>query len=120
MGLDVYASNTPDEIALTPEQAQAFEDADISLCGGIFSGSGGSFRGKVYVDLVLEITGESLLQDWIPPETVREMYAALLACDAKDAVEDGDLERNTPQDVVELRRFFEVCADHGLGLIGWW
>lgn len=120
MGLDTYASNTSQDVELTPEQAQAFEEADIELCGGIFSGEGGSFRGKVYTSLILEITGESLYQGWIPPETVQKMYEALVACDPEEAVEESDMWGNTPRDVVELRKFFKVCAEHGLGLLGWW
>lgn len=121
MGLDTYASNTSEEIALTPEQARAFEETDIRLCGGIYSGSGsdGSFRGKVYGILVQEITGENLYQPWIPPETVQRMYRALAACDPEEAI-DASHTRNVPADVVNLREFFRVCAEHGLGLIGWW
>jgi hypothetical protein len=36
-----------------------------------------SFRGKWYDPLVAHVTGVSLYQEWIPPETVREMSAAL-------------------------------------------
>jgi hypothetical protein len=119
MGLDTYASRSPDEIVLTEEDLQAFADAQIELCGGIFSGDAGSFRGKVYVMLVLEITDENLAQDWIPPETVRHMYASLLACDPVDAIDQGDF-RNTVEDILELRKFFKVCSERGLGLVGWW
>jgi hypothetical protein len=48
MGLDTYASRSPDDIELTEEDIQAFQEADITLCGGLFSGNDGSFRGKVY------------------------------------------------------------------------
>lgn len=47
MGLDTFASRSPDDIELQSEDIQAFNEADIYLCGGIFSGEGGSFRGKV-------------------------------------------------------------------------
>jgi hypothetical protein len=62
MGLDTYAARSPGNIELTEEDIQAFQEADISLCGGLFSGDGndGSFRGKVYVMLVLEITARTL------------------------------------------------------------
>lgn len=119
MGLDTYASRVSENVELTDEDIQAFQEADISLCGGLFSGEEGSFRGKVYVLLVLEITGENLAQDWIPPETVREMYASLLACDPEEAILRYDL-RNTANDILELRKFFKVCSERGLGLVGWY
>lgn len=120
MGLDTYASNTPDDIELTPEQARAFEEADFSLCGGVFSGGGGSFRGKVYARLILGITGEGLYQTWIPPERVQEMYRALAACDPHQVIEELDATNVTPEEVIGLQQFFQVCAEHGLGLVNWW
>jgi hypothetical protein len=71
----------------------------------------------VYADAVLEATGESLYQDWIAPERVREMSAALDACDAYAVAEEG---RVTPEEVRMLARFFRVCATRGLGLVGSW
>lgn len=121
MGLDTYASRSPDDIVLTEDDLKAFADANIELCGGIFSGDGndGSFRGKVYVMLVLEITDENLAQDWIPPEIVRKMYTSLLACDPEEAIRQYDL-RNTASEILELRKFFKVCSERGLGLLGWY
>ena len=72
MGLDTYASRSPDEIVLTEEDLQAFADAQITLCGGLFSVVDDSFRGKVYVNLILELTGENLTQYFIPLEKVHE------------------------------------------------
>jgi hypothetical protein len=119
MGLDTYAARPLGNFELTEEDIQAFQEADISLCGGLFSGNDGSFRGKVYVMLVLEITGENLAQDWIPPETVRDMYASLLACDPEEAIRQYDVD-NTADDILALRKFFKVCSERGLGLIGWY
>ena len=117
MGLDIFASRSPDDIELSDEDLQAFAGANIELCGGIFSGCGndGSFRGKVYVMIILEITEVSLNQDWIPPETVQEMYAAFLAYYAKDN-ENISKNRSQPND---LCKFFQVCSERGLGLVGW-
>jgi len=119
VGLDTFASHSSDEIELSDADIQAFSNADISLCGGIFSGGGndGSFRGKVYAELILEITGESLYSEWIPPETVQEMCTSLMVCDPEEAADWGY--RNTAQEVVELRKFFQVCVQRGLGLVGW-
>lgn len=124
MGLDTYALRSPHE-DLTEEDAQAFDQAGIELCGGILSGSGGSFRGKVYDDLVLEVTGVSLYQEWIPPEKVQEMYQALAARDPEEALSAAEATGNlwrehTPDEIVQLCAFFRVCAERGLGLAGSW
>lgn len=120
MGLDTFASRSPDDIELNPEDIQAFDEADIYLCGGIFSGGGGSFRGKVYSLLIHKITSESLLQEWIPPETVRGMYTALADCDPQQVIDESDTWDRTTGEILELRKFFKVCADRNLGLVNWW
>jgi len=120
MGLDTYASATPDGGELSTADLQAFIDADISLCGGIFSGGEGSFRGKIYALLILEITGFGLYQEWIPPETVREMSAALDRCDPLQAIEASSEWDRTPDEILELRKFFKVCSERNLGLVNWW
>ena len=121
MGLDNYASRSPDEIVLTEDDFQAFADANIELCGGLFSGDGndGSFRGKVYVMLVLEIANENLAQEWISPKTVSDIYASLMACNPEEAIREHDVD-NTANEILELRKFFKVCSERGLGLIGWY
>ena len=123
MGLDVYALRSPEE-ALREEDVLAFEQANIELCGGIFSGDGGSFRGKVYDMLILDITGESLYQQWIPPETVKEMAAALHRVDRdefdKTAPEQYRYEKFNSYTIEHLCKFFDVCVTLGLGLAGDW
>lgn len=123
MGLDTYASRSPDEVELTAEDRQAFEQAAIELCGGFWSGFGdhASFRGKVYVAVVDRVAGASLLAEWIPPEEVRAIAAAFELCDPMHVVEasQGDHYPVTGFEVGELRRFFHLCAELGLGLIGW-
>jgi hypothetical protein len=118
VGLDTYASRAPADVSLTEEDEQAFEDAQIELCGGMYSGDGGSFRGKVYADVVLEVAGVSLYQQWIPPDEVARMATALEACDPDQVAEAGG--RVAPDEVRSLAKFLRVCADRGLGLIGWW
>lgn len=117
MGLDTFASRSPEDIELTEEDLIAFSEANIELCGGVFSGGGndGSFRGKIYALMILDITGISLYQEWIPPETVTEMYKALQTCDPQSDCGSS----NSPQDVEDLRKFFMICSDRGLGLINW-
>ena len=130
MGLDVYAARSP-EVGLTEEDKLTFDEAGISLCGGLFSGDPGSFRGKVYDTLLLDITCVNLYRPWIPPEIVRAMYAALLNCGPAALLESykeiyadldqdyrGDSLEDLTEKIMELRKFFQVCAERGLGLIG--
>ena len=121
MGLDTFASRSPEDIELTEEDLQSFENAKLSLCGGIFSGDGndGSFRGKVYAMAILEITGESLYQEWIPPETVCEMHCALASYESAMEKENYDIDV-TDIEISNLCKFFKVCCERGLGLIGWY
>jgi hypothetical protein len=124
MGLDTFALRSPDE-GLTAADRQAFEEAGIELCGGTLSGSAGSFRDQFYDDLIREITGVGTYQAWIPPETLREMYYAPAQWVPEEALETGEAaasfwREHTVEEIIQLRRFFRVCAERGLGLAGWW
>ena len=123
MGLDVYAVRSP-EIGLTEEDEQAFKEAGIELCGGIYSGDNGSFRGKVYDMLILDLTGVSLYQEWIPPETVREMAEALRRVNPmtfeKELAGNYSWEKYSAYTIEHLQKFFDVCDRRGLGLGGSW
>ena len=127
MGLDNYAARHP-EGGLTEEDEQAFRDASIDLCGGMHSDGVISFRGKWYDPLVSHVTGVSLYQEWIPPETVREMAAALNRYSARRLARIWDRvwpmpwedSRHSEREVADLQRFFAICAERGLGLKGWW
>ena len=123
MGLDSYASRSPGDVDLTVGDEQAFMAAGIQLCGGMVSGDdSSSFRGKVYLDVVDRVADASLMAEWIPPEEVRAIAAAFDRCDPARVAEESkdDHYPATQAEVVSLRRFFRVCADRGLGLIGWW
>ncbi len=123
MGLDSYASRSPGDVDLTVGDEQAFLVAGITLCGGIESGDGGSsFRGKVYLDVVDRVAGASLMEEWIPPAEVREIADAFERCDSARVAEEskGDHYAATEAEIESLRRFFRICAERGLGLIGWW
>jgi hypothetical protein len=122
VGLDTFAAPSPGK-KLTRVDRRAFEKAKIELSGGMYSGDPGSFRGKIYVYLVHHLTGVSLYQDWIPPQTVARMSRSLDSCDPEAALRtyDGPYEEElTPKDVINLRTFFRVCAKRKLGLVGWW
>lgn len=106
---------------LTEDDIKAFERADIHLCGGILSGPPDSFRGKVYSDLILDVTDEFLYQEWIPPERVRKMYEALIKCDPRKVTEGSHDDRFVNElAIINLRKFFKVCVERNLGLRGWW
>jgi len=119
MGLDTYASSASGNIELTEEDIQAFQEADITLCGGLFSGNDGSFRGKVYANYVLEVTGEDLYEMWLPPETVRKMYYAMTAYE-RSPEQDASSMVPSHFEHEELCKFFKVCSERGLGLVGWY
>lgn len=140
MGLDTYAGRVPvdffdpdldetqvdDDFGCTREDLEAFERAEAQRerdSGHCLFGSN-YFRGKLYVELIRYVTGESLYQTWIPPETVRGMADALERCDVEQVVAEcsppGPLRRLDPSVVEDLRAFFRVCAERGLGLVGSW
>jgi len=123
MGLDTYASRSPERVRLTYEDLVAFKEADIRLCVGLFSGVPGSFRGKVYNPIVEEVTGVSLYRGWIPPETVKAMAEALNGYEPqklkKLAASKYEMDYRI-EEIVDLQRFFKICAERGLGLIGEW
>ena len=129
MGLDNFASRSKEEGLLSGEDLQAFIDADLDLWGGLYSGGAGSFRGEMYDLLLLDATKVSPLQTWIPPETVRLMYEALFSCNTAallgsyqeiyaDLDQDyrGDSLEEITVKVLELRKFFRVCASEDLDL----
>jgi hypothetical protein len=121
MGLDTFAAREPDR-PLSRRDRLAFRRAKIDLAGGMYSGDHGSFRGKLYDDLVTCITGISLYERWIPPETVREMAEAFDRCDPEEAARDcqeTSSYQHPPEQILQLRAFFRVCAKRGLGLFGW-
>jgi hypothetical protein len=126
MGLDTIVSRTPDDVTLTDEDQAAFAVSGIELCGGMYSDGSTSIRGKVYDDVVREATGESLYCEWMPPETVAVIAEALaqrtpaelavLNTRARGSRQDGG---TNPDEMADLQRFFALCAERGLGLIGW-
>ena len=124
MGLDVYASRTPhlkdDHERLTQEDIEAFQKTDAFLTRGLFSFGAGAFRGKVYAPIVYRITGVDLYQKWIPPDVVKKMWESLERCDSEKLVEEDPIICSTTSVILELQRFFQVCAERNLGLIGWW
>lgn len=91
------------------------------VCGGLFSGHGaGSFRGKVYNDLVENLTGQSLYQEYIPPGTIQAMAEKLGKTSYAQASSRMTHWRLDPEEYRNLQKMFEVYARYDAGLVGWW
>ena len=116
MGLDSYAARAPNG-DLTAEDIIAFEEADVQLGQGP-----AGFRGKLYDELIFNVTGVSVYQGWLPPGVVRQMWVALERCDPEQATKELEAYKQsiTSFDVAELRKFFRVCAERNLGIRGSW
>ncbi len=117
MGLDTLARRRPDE-PLTAEDRAAFDAAGVRLCE---CDGDPTFRGKLYVDLVCEAAGDSLPPEdwWTSAAAVRRMAAELEVADpAQVAAAIGKAVQEVARDLRELARFFRVCADRDLGLLG--
>ena len=121
MGLDNFASRNPKKIDISEEDVRAFEEAGISLCGGLVSDGVASFRGKVYDELITDVTGVSLYTDWISPERVSRMSELLDKYDPEKVKNDTNdyWQKKTPDDVKMLQNFFRVCAERGIGILAW-
>lgn len=117
MGLDNYAvyaqKNSNGNYNVAPNEL--FKG--IELAGGLFSGGGASFRGKIYDDYVFTVTQRTLYQEFIPPEEVKEMAMLLQNAVSSLVYEDYDL---TKEEAEHLARWFKVCADNGFAVCGWW
>jgi hypothetical protein len=126
VGLDNYASHAPHKVMLMPDDLAAFESSGVDLCGGLCSDGVTSIRGKIYGDLVLEATGNSLYQEWLSPEDVQDLSRALDAYSAADLAAlwnriDRFRTADHPEsEAANLQTFFRVCADRYVGLIGSW
>lgn len=96
------------------------------LRGGLFSSDGtdGSFRGNVYDELALRITGRSLYRRFRMPRIVKKMAECLSGEAASireiNRVYEDTSFRTGEVDVFRLSAFFDVCTKHELGLLGWW
>ena len=118
MGLDTIATTQRDDGNWEPAPDEPFEG--LELGGGMYSGgsSSSSIRGKVYAELVEEATGESLYQERIEPARVTGLARRLRAA-VDEAKRNGTLEID-PQEAEDLARWFEVCAERGYAVEGWW
>ena len=129
MGLDNYL--TKDDTTELP--SEVLEDLEgLNLCAGMMSGNGtnGSFRGKVYAARVEQVTGVSLYEAEIPPETLRSMAKAMLLALNKPWVTSSSVEEvlDNPTEYYggvdseewDLITLFAVGAKHGCTLVSWY
>jgi hypothetical protein len=142
MGLDTYAARIPvnffdsdldesvvdEDYGCTRRDIWALHRAQKKrerANGGYCLFEGPYFRGKLYVDLVRYVTGVSLYEWWIPPETVGKMAEAFRHCDPDETIrrfwDSGDATyRHDPSEVADFQVFFHVCRRRKLGLVGSW
>ena len=70
------------------------------------------------------ITGVGLYREWIPPETVRCMAEAFEDCEPESTIREymatSPIYDQGVGAIDDLRRFFQICADRHLGLVGSW
>ena len=100
-----------------------FAEVPNVLCGGLFSGngSGPSFRGKIYNEVIEEITGVSLYQEVIPTDTVKGMADALgLLMAAGVNTRKCKKMGITEEELQSLAKWFKVVAAHDGLVTGWW
>jgi hypothetical protein len=102
---------------LSREDEAAFAALDLPLCERI---GDGSFRGKVCDVAVLEVTGMTVYEEWIPPEQVAQMAEAFEACSRERVAELGSYGSRKMTVARALRDFFRLCANCGLGVWGSW
>lgn len=118
MGLDTFAYR---QNQVMPKEL--FKHVPDVLVGGMFSGNGGSpsFRGKVYDDFILHVTGETLYQECIPNLVVHKMVAALkdFLKEFPDATtyQKMDMKKSEAQ---ALLKWMQVVADNDGDIVGWW
>lgn len=132
MGLDTYATQRGADGDWEVAPDEPFDG--IQLCCGMCSGGqdSSSIRGKVYEQLVLAPTGESLYEERIEPARMAEMAIRLRAAvdeartagprtdaDGFEVLEVAGHEIN-PGEAEDLARWFEVCAERGHAVEGWW
>jgi hypothetical protein len=131
MGLDTYLARISnmgekldwgDEVpsGLTADDLELFGALDLPLCEWMVDGDTVSFRGKVYIMVVMEVADDTLVQEWIPPAEVAEIARAFEACDPEAVA--GSLAQFryevTAREIRALRTLFTACAQRGIGLVG--
>ncbi len=128
MGLDSFAIIPKTCNKNKYERAPDEPFINISLCGGLFSKGEGSssFRGKVYDAFVAKVTGISLYNEYISEGTVKKMAKDLRGF--KDSVDKGIVDWEPYScdndicinDLNNLVKYWEICAENNYAIAGWW
>jgi len=101
------------------EEVFELEGLKVSLCGGMLSGNGsGSFRGKVYAEVVEEATGISLYSDRLTNEQVMTI-ASLLQKNKPSEFPTGPWE-TTEEEYNNLIEMFQAYGEAGAELVSWY
>lgn len=130
MGLDTYAAYGKDHHRYDPNPEASnllpnFLFSENKLCGGMFSGGGNSFRGKVYADWVDFCTGVSLYEEEISSDVVAEMYEDMYRLTNPDNFaefcnEGFNTYNISFEETQDLLEWFKVVKDEGATIVGWW
>lgn len=112
MGLDNYWKKN--------ESDNGVIDGDFKICGGICSGNGNdSFRGKVYNNIVSEITGVSLYDEKIPNDIICQMNEKIQNCDYETAQSFASYELSKDE-WADFQKMWDSHTKAGHYLISWW
>ena len=118
MGLDTFAAYSTEGYPAMPNEL--FLDNDY-LCGGIFSGGGASFRGKIYADFIHAISGISLYQEVMQEPDIRNILLALHnAIFVHDEGYDGEYRKISNEEIYALYRWFNTVLRNKGVVLGWW
>lgn len=118
MGLDTFAGYPRNHPKYKGEEGETFSlipnelFPENNLCGGMFSGGGNSFRGKVYNSLIEEVTEISLYNEIIPTKDVKLMVSRIENHISKTKDEDPNL--------LGLLGWFQVVVKEEAAVYGWW
>lgn len=100
---------------------EATFEPPLNLCGGMLSSTGsGSFRGKVYADIVEAITGISLYADKINNTDVAKMASALATHEPTETELQSYQYPITTEEYADLVRMFILYGNMGASLASWW
>ncbi len=118
MGLDTFVDTNDEKIL------NEFNNANLKLCGGLFSSNGqGSFRGKVYDDIVQDITGVTLYREQIGVDTLYVMRNKMVEFQNKTPkrefykyLRDHFI---TKREYDDLIIFFTICIRNNVGIVAW-
>jgi len=88
------------------------------LCGGLLSGNGSSFRGKLYNDYVEWATGVSLYTELITSDIVKDMYISLKNANFREYPDDKW--NISKEETEQLTEWFRVVSEENGSIAGWW